>query len=69
MGVYRVSPEDDTQAIQHKVAQAAKEQGTVYFPAGVYRFSRTISLPRYLLVRGAGVGKTVIRLLRAAGEE
>ena len=72
MGVYQVSPEDDTQAIQHKIDQAAREHGTVYFPAGIYRLSRTISLPRYVLLRGAGAGKTVIRPLRAAlaeGEE
>jgi hypothetical protein len=57
---------DDTQAIRRAFAENENrvpiEYQTVYFPAGTYLISDTIRFSRFLVVRGAGRDKTIIRL-------
>ncbi len=57
---------DDTEAIRRAFAdndnRVPVEYKTVYFPAGTYLISDSIRFSRFMVVRGAGRDKTVIRL-------
>ncbi len=57
---------DDTAAIRRAFAENENrvplEYKTVYFPAGEYLITDSIRFSRFMVVRGAGAGKTVIRL-------
>lgn len=57
---------DDTEAIRRAFAENENrvpiEYRTVYFPAGTYLISDSIRFSRFMVVRGAGKGKTIIKL-------
>lgn len=57
---------DDTAAIRRAFAEnqnrVPNEYRTVYFPAGTYLISDTIQFSRFMVVRGAGRDKTMIKL-------
>ena len=52
---------DDTDAVQGLLDRVGREGGgVVYLPPGEYRFSRTLFIPRRVLVRGAGRDSTLM---------
>jgi hypothetical protein len=52
---------DDTDAIQMVLDQAGRDGGgVVYFPSGEYRFSRTLTIPRRVMVRGESKESTLL---------
>lgn len=52
---------DDTDAVQGVLDRVGREGGgIVYLPPGEYRFSRTLFIPRRVLVRGAGAEATLM---------
>ena len=54
---------DDTAAIQTAIDEALEQDGgEVYLPQGIYRVTDTIKLGSNLMLRGAGMGLTVIRM-------
>ncbi len=57
---------DDTEAIRRAFAENENrvpiEYRTVYFPAGTYLISDSIRFSRFMVLRGAGREKTIIRL-------
>lgn len=57
---------DDTEAIHRAFSENENrvpiEYRTVYFPAGTYLISDSIRFSRFMVVRGAGKGKTIIKL-------
>ena len=61
---------DDTAAIQRAFAEnenrVPNEYKTVYFPAGTYLISDSVRFSRFMVVRGAGRDKSIIRLKDAA---
>lgn len=56
---------DDTAAIQ--AAIDAAENGELYFPAGDYKITSSISIPGRITVRGAGVRQTIITCYNCDG--
>jgi hypothetical protein len=53
---------DDTEAIRAAIKSTFNAWEVVYFPAGTYMVSDTISWGRFLTIRGEGPGRTVIKL-------
>jgi large repetitive protein len=65
---------DDTAALQQAITQTVPDNNggmwyngrMLYLPAGTYDVSGTLSWKRWITIRGAGPGRTVIRLRDAA---
>ena len=62
---------DDWDAITAAITAAgnATTGHVVYFPSGLYRVRRAISVPSYRWLEGAGMGKTTIKLTDNAPED
>jgi hypothetical protein len=58
---------DDTAAIQAAINAVRAGGGTVEFNAGVYMTSATLELPTWVILRGKGVGITIIRAKASTG--
>lgn len=51
---------DDTAAVAAALTAAGAAGGVVYFPAGTYRMTGTITVPSKVTLRGAGIGASTL---------